>query len=120
MAKVEMSLQEYNQMKEELDMYKEIVNALTTPRQDVWDIKYFKENSDSNLYVNICTFDHLPLKCRDLLKKNIITGIETYMEFNDIEGEVDYNYDNLSAVIKHIKKEEEVPQEDFFIPEQGY
>lgn len=42
MAKVEMSLNEYNEMKEELDFLRRVVKEITTPKYDEWTAGYYK------------------------------------------------------------------------------
>ena len=49
MSEVRMSLQEYDQMKRELDLYKEIFQAVTTPCLDDWYVNYYKERKGSSM-----------------------------------------------------------------------
>lgn len=42
MAKVEMSLNEYNAMKEELDFLKRVVKEVTTPKVDDWYLDHIR------------------------------------------------------------------------------
>lgn len=48
MAKVEMSLSEYNAMKEELDFLHRVVREITTPKVDDWSLDYIRSNHASS------------------------------------------------------------------------
>ena len=46
MAKVEMSLNEYNEMKEELNFLHRVVKEITTPKYDEWTAGYYKNGNN--------------------------------------------------------------------------
>ena len=52
MAKVEMSLQEYDQLRNDLAVYEEIVNAITSPKVSDWDLKWYEEHDNNQLTIS--------------------------------------------------------------------
>lgn len=49
--KVEMSLKDYDELKETLSIYEEIIEAITTPEIEDWDLEWYKEHEEASIYV---------------------------------------------------------------------
>lgn len=84
MAKVEMSLNEYNAIKEELDFLKRVIKEITTPVVDEWSKEYYgdrrSEHSLSNqvtdevkAYLNAQVMNHIP---EDYIKGDILVDAD--------------------------------------------
>lgn len=89
MAKVEMSLQEYDQMKKLLSVYEEIINVITTPNIDDWDISYYNNGGYNNhmpVYANDIT-KNLSKDAQSTLKSLCYSHVYNYLADNNIEGE---------------------------------
>lgn len=87
MAKVEMSLQEYDQMKKLLNVYEEIINVITTPNIDEWDIHYYNNGCNfMPVYSNDIT-KNLSKDAQSTLKSLCYSHVYNYLADNNIEGE---------------------------------
>lgn len=73
MAKVEMSLSEYNAIKEELDFLHRVIKEITTPVADKWDLEYYgkirgshsvsaKISDEVKAYLESQAMSHIPEK----------------------------------------------------------
>ena len=88
MSKVEMSLQEYDELKEELAIYEEIVNAITNPCIEGWDLEWYEEHSTSGLKVSTSSImNNLSHSAKTLVSSLIATNVGRYMKDNHIKGD---------------------------------
>lgn len=71
MAKVEMSLSEYNAIKEELDFLHRVIKEITTPVVDTWNLDYYgkmrashsvsaKVSDEVKAYLESQAMSHIP------------------------------------------------------------
>ena len=71
MAKVEMSLSEYNAIKEELDFLHRVIKEITTPVVDTWNLDYYgkmrashsvsaKVSDEIKAYLESQAMSHIP------------------------------------------------------------
>ena len=83
MSKVEMSLREYDELREKLRNYESIIKELTTPRIDDWELQYFKDHPGSSfrIYSRIENKENL-----EFLKSRINENISTCKELEGICG----------------------------------
>lgn len=114
MAKVEMSLQEYNEMKQKLDRYKRILNAIITPTVSDWDLKYYKEHPNHRMHLTCDPEEILSSEDYEFLSSMMTKKARDYI-LNDYEAgaaeiEVDYEYDP-SFSIGYLKRLEEGSKE---------
>lgn len=105
MSKVEMTLKEYNEMRDELLLYKRVVNLLTEPSVTEHSISAFREGTISTLYlVNDSIQDPEILA---LLKESIVKNMPesvTSLE-SDYEIEVEFPISMDIARVRKIKEE---------------
>lgn len=104
MGKVEMSLQEYDNLKIEHDLYEEIVNAITTPKINDWDLDWYNNHTGSSLPVyadNI--FGNLSQAAQRLLKSLIQIHIDSYLSSRAIEGTFQFDTDNIEFKLGSIE-----------------
>jgi len=106
MAKVEMSLQEYDALREELTRYKNIVRAMTVPVIDSWSLDYWKEDTSRTLSVYSNYQHSLSDKDLEFLKNEI------HMNMNNLGFEnVDISVDLHTLYIGDIRHKVEVAVE---------
>lgn len=113
MGKVEMSLQEYDDLKSALTVYGEIVNAITNPCISNWDINWYKEHDNSTLTV---TAEDIMLnisqKAQELLTKCIRIHVDQYIKSHDIEGEFQFDPLDVKATLGIVKRVRDSEQGD--------
>lgn len=124
MAKVEMSLQEYDKLKSELSIYEEIVNAITSPKVSDWDLKWYIEHPTSNLSISADDImNNLSQPAQGVLRNLIQVNIDRYIKSHNIEGEfkfnpsdIDFKFGYINHIdlekIEHIKEDKEVDSEE--------
>lgn len=94
MSKVEMSIQEYNQLMDELNMYKEIVEVFLSPKIDEWDLQWSKDHSNSPISVHsINVLESLSMKSKNYIRSTINEYIENLMTTNSLNGAMDLSTD---------------------------
>lgn len=69
MAKVEMSLQEYNELKTELDFLKRVVKEITTAEYDSWYEEYYKNGQSYAVSSDVSN------EVREFLEKECIKNL---------------------------------------------
>lgn len=111
MAKVEMSLNEYNEMKEELDFLHRVVREITTPVVSDWDKDYYgKSHLNHNLRAELTpeVKKYLESQVNQHLPKN---------DYSDESAELKVNFSNpLICSVDYVEapadEEEEIEGED--------
>lgn len=107
MAKVEMSLTEYNAMKEELDFLNRVVREITTPAVDEWNMNYCRSNSTSmNGYASLTPEVEAYLKTQ--IEKNIPEVYRT----EGFSSEITFSNPSLINLKYDQPNPEEVSDED--------
>lgn len=124
MGKVELSLQEYDQMKNDLTLYEEILNAITSPKVSDWDLKWYIEHPTSNLNISADDImNNLSQTAQGVLRSLIQVNIDRYIKSHNIEGEfkfdpsdIDFKFGYINHIdvekMEHIKEDKEVDSEE--------
>lgn len=124
MGKVELSLQEYDQMKNDLTLYEEIMNAITSPKVSDWDIKWYIEHPTSNLSISADDImNNLSKTAQGILRNLIQVNIDRYIKSQNIKGEfkfnpsdIDFKFGYINHIdvekVEHIKEDKEVDSEE--------
>ena len=87
METVEMSLQEYDQLRNDLAVYKEIVNAIISPKVNDWDFRWCEEHSNNHLTISANSImDNLSQKAQGVLRTLIQEHTDSYIKYHNIEG----------------------------------
>lgn len=110
MAKVEMSLQEYETLMENHRMLQEIVDAITNPEVESWDVNYYKGNPEASISVRSCNLNNMSLKSREFLTSIIIRKSEEFIKSSDFDGEFTFD-NNLRCIVGYINHLKEDPEE---------
>ena len=112
MSKVELSLREYDELKEELDILREIVEAMTTPRIDNWSVNWYNEKNSSTLSITTdSVYESLSKKAAEFLKRSIRDNV-TYSIFDELNLEGEVNYSSFSINLGYLERKEEVGSGD--------
>lgn len=108
MSKVELSIQEYNELYDKIMFLEGIINKLVTPMYDSWDLDYFKNDDDrsitlrSDLSFNSSEFNYLKSRFYSNLQ-------DAYKELKDVS--LDFNFISKNvyiATLEHLKSEQQV------------
>lgn len=92
MGKVEMSLQDYDKLKSELSIYEEIVNAITSPKVNDWDLKWYIEHPSSSMPISADSiFENMSQTAQGVLRSLIQVHVDRYIKDHNIEGEFKFN-----------------------------
>lgn len=114
MSEVRMSLQEYDQMKRELDLYKEIFQAVTTPCLDDWYVNYYKERKGSSMDIRTeDVLNSVSQESKKMLLKAIKENTESILAEAGLEGilQIDsMNHINFGS-LRHPEEEKETSEE---------
>lgn len=108
MAKVEMSLSEYDAMKSALDFYKNIVTNLFSLKNvtvDQWDKKYYDENDRSfiTLRPNTSTLDAEEVEFLNNLAHD---SLEEFLKKNELEGVLEESIYISLGELRHLPPKE--------------
>lgn len=107
MAKVEMSLNEYNAMKEELDFLKRVVKEVTTPKVDDWNLDYARnQHTDTTGYAEITP------EVKSYLEEQIKKNIPAAYQSDNFSAEVDLSSISLIKVSYTEPAPEEVTEDE--------
>ena len=114
MSEVRMSLQEYDQMKRELDLYKEIFQAVTTPCLDDWYVNYYKERKGSSMDIRTDNvLNSVSHESKKMLLKAIKENTESMLTEAGLEGIL--QIDSMSNIhfgsLRHPEEEKETSEE---------
>lgn len=90
MAKVEMSLSEYNAIKEELDFLHRVIKEITTPVVDTWNLDYYGKMRASHS-VSAKVSDEV----KDYLESQAMSHIPTEYSTPDFSIEPNFSNPNL-------------------------
>lgn len=110
MSKVEMSLQEYNELHEKVLFLEGLVDKFVTPEIDTWDINYFLDNEERKLSLKSAkNFSSREMK---YLEIRFYTNLcDVYREMKDTSTVFDIcNHTICIAEMKHNKKEENLEE----------
>ena len=111
MAKVEMSLQEYDQLRNDLAVYEEIVNAITSPKVSDWDLKWYEEHDNNQLTISSNSImDNLSQKAQGVLRTLIQEHTDSYIKHHNIEGEFKFDPSDVACKlgnVRHLYKKED-------------
>lgn len=112
MSKVEMSLQEYNNLKEKLDHYERILNAIVTPTVSDWDIKYYKEHPNHRISLSCNPKETLSAIDYDYLLNMMTQKACNLSDSNSEIAELGAEYDpDPTFTIGYLKRFEEESEE---------
>lgn len=116
MSEVRMSLQEYNQMKRELDLYKEIFQAVTTPCLDDWYVNYYKERKGSSMDIRTeDVLNSVSQESKKMLLKAIKENTESMLAEAGLLLEGILEIDSMSNIhfgsLRHPEEEKETSEE---------
>ena len=91
MAKVEMSLSEYNAIKEELDFLHRVVKEITTPVVDKWDLEYYEKIRGSH-----SVSSKISEEVKSYLENQAMSHIPA--EYTTSDFRIEPNLSNLSLI----------------------
>lgn len=106
MGKVELSLQEYNNLMSTLGQYQEIVSAFINPTISDWDLGWYKGHPDNPMTVHAGI--NLSTGAQRILANRIQENVSNYIKDNNIEGEFKFDIKDMDiklGSISHIKEE---------------
>ena len=110
MAEVRMSIQEYDNLVSEKNMYKEIVESIVTPTLDQWNINWYNAHDTANLSIGSSDiYSGMSKQAGKFLKSLMDECIAKFIEENNLVGNFDLN-DNISMTfgyMSHIQEEKE-------------
>jgi hypothetical protein len=105
MSKVEMSLQEYDQLKDQLNLYEEIVYAIAKPCISGWQKDWYEE--DKNNKAEVISNLRLSDDAKSFLESLISIHSKEYIRENNLEGNFDLNIQIILGKVSHINSESE-------------
>lgn len=106
MAKVEMSLNEYDALKGELDFLKRVVKEVTTPKVDDWNLDYAR-----NQHTETTGYAELTPEVKAYLEGQIKKNIPAAYQSDNFSAEVDFSNVTLIRVKYSEPDPEEVAEE---------
>lgn len=112
MSEVKMSIKEYNEMRDELLLYKRVLSNLLRPEFTPWDVQWYQENPSSSLQAKSRSLREMDNEVKDFIKSFVEKNFDNMMrdlpENIDI-GEIDLEsfYVNILS-IRHSDKNEVV------------
>ena len=111
MAKVEMSLVEYDELKETIRLQNEIIAALTTPTYDNWDIDWYNDHVETQMSMSAKNFNNMSMKAKKCLLDIIDTQLSKFIKDNNLEGTLEkIPVDNLSCTLGYLNKYKKVEE----------
>ena len=106
MAKVEMSLSEYNAIKEELDFLHRVVKEITTPVVDTWTLDYY-----GKMRANHSVSAKISDEVKAYLESQAMSHIPTEYSTPDFSIEPNFSNPNLITA-NYVELDPEEPTEE--------
>lgn len=98
MSGVSMSIREYNELRDELILYKRTLEELLTPMEDLWSLEWFHEHEDAEIQLRSFCF---PTLSRDA--KNLILPI-LKDKVSEVIGDIgEFHPEDMQVIIGNIK-----------------
>lgn len=89
MGKVELTTREYDDLRDTLKIYKEIVEAFATPEMGDWELGNIKSGASDLTYVS--SVPRLSKEAKNLFFALIETNLIDFMKENDLSNSHDYS-----------------------------
>lgn len=104
MSSVSMSIKEYNELRDELLLYKRVLNDMLTPQLDAWSVDWYNNNPETTISVSGFSYEKLTKESRELLSSIVEEKVRS--TYSDVEGEfkIEDLFVTLGAIV-HAKPE---------------
>lgn len=106
MSSVSMSIKEYNELRDELLLYKRVLHDMLTPYVDSWSVDWYNSKSDATISVGGYTYNKLTKESRELLSSIVEEKVRsTYSDVEIGEFKVEDLFVTLGTIV-HAEKPE--------------